>query len=199
MRLRRLRGLTCYWHQGDFVAHAYQGHAPVALHPSTAEILSAFDTWTTLAEAAESLDQLHPETVMKAAGTLLDCGLLTEERSPEAEADKRLADTWAPGHRKHPSSTTPHHGPPYVAEHASARPTEDSTRGLGAVRAARLSRGRRETPAPVLTCEPSTYHRHRGGAVHFPVSVLPTGVVPNSSPVSLSRAVPRPSTTGDSP
>lgn len=96
MRLRRLRGLTCYWHRGDFVAHAYRGHAPVALHPSTAEILSAFDTWTTPAQAAEALDHLHPETVVKAAGTLLECGLLAEEGSPEAEEDERLADTWGP-------------------------------------------------------------------------------------------------------
>lgn len=96
MRLRRLRGLTCYWHRGDFVAHAYRGHAPVALHPSTAEILSAFDTWTTRAQAAEALDHLHPETVVKAAGTLLEYGLLAEEGSPEAEEDERLADTWGP-------------------------------------------------------------------------------------------------------
>ncbi|MFI1497233.1 hypothetical protein [Streptomyces platensis] len=88
--------MTCYWHQGDFVAHAYRGHAPVALHPATAEILSAFDTWTTPAQAAEALDHLHPETVVKAAGTLLAYGLLAEEGSPEADEDERLADAWGP-------------------------------------------------------------------------------------------------------
>ncbi|MEU9118126.1 SagB/ThcOx family dehydrogenase [Streptomyces sp. NPDC048483] len=96
MRLRRLRAVTCYWHEGDFVVHAYPDRAPMALHPSAAEILGAFETWTTAAQAATALGHLTPAAVDKAVTTLVECGLLVEEGGAEADQDDRLTRAWGP-------------------------------------------------------------------------------------------------------
>ncbi|MFE1554310.1 SagB/ThcOx family dehydrogenase [Streptomyces sp. NPDC058734] len=95
MRLRRLRAMTCYWHQGSFVVHAYVRGAPVSLHPGSAEILSAFETWTSPQEAADTLDHLTSGTVEKAVHTLCDVGLLVAEGSDDARQDEHVAESWS--------------------------------------------------------------------------------------------------------
>ncbi|MFJ1578336.1 SagB/ThcOx family dehydrogenase [Streptomyces sp. NPDC088182] len=99
MRLRRPRGLSCYWHEGQFVVHPYPRGTPVALHPAAAEILSAFEEWTDPAEAARTLGHLAPETLGEAIPALHEAGLLMSEGNPQAQRDELIArhwGTWAP-------------------------------------------------------------------------------------------------------
>lgn len=95
-RLRRSRGLTCYWLDGAFVAHPHPHGTPTALHPAVAEVLTAFDTWTEPSEAAKSLDHLDPETVEEAVDALRTAGLLLAEGSPDAAQDADVAERWGP-------------------------------------------------------------------------------------------------------
>ncbi|WP_329562189.1 SagB/ThcOx family dehydrogenase [Kitasatospora sp. NBC_01266] len=96
MRLRRLRCLTCYWYDGSFVIHGYPQPGPVEIHSAAAEVLAAFDTWTTPKEAAAALDHLDQRTVDDAVAALHQLGLLCEEASPEAARDEGLAGSWGP-------------------------------------------------------------------------------------------------------
>ncbi|WP_247197339.1 SagB/ThcOx family dehydrogenase [Streptomyces sp. GESEQ-35] len=96
MRLRRARCLVCYWHEGDFIAHPYLGGSPRALPSEAAEILAAFDEWTTPEEAAKTLSSYDSDSVAEAAGTLREHALLLTERSPEAERDEEVARHWGP-------------------------------------------------------------------------------------------------------
>ncbi|MFH8750705.1 SagB/ThcOx family dehydrogenase [Streptomyces rimosus] len=95
MRLRRSRCLTCYWHQGMFVVHPYPHGTPTSLHPVAAEILSAFEDWTTPDEAAKPLDHLAPETIAEAVSALADAGALLAEDGPSAARDQDIARHWA--------------------------------------------------------------------------------------------------------
>jgi SagB-type dehydrogenase family enzyme len=94
MRLRRSRCLVCYWHEGQFVLHPYPAGAPVTVHPAAAEVLSAFEDWSGLEEAAKMLDHLAPETVEEASQTLLDAGALVVEGTREAEQDSGVHQRW---------------------------------------------------------------------------------------------------------
>jgi hypothetical protein len=87
--------MTCYWHEGSFVAHPYPGGTPVAVHPVAAEILSAFDDWLEPAKAIELLDHLTPDTVGEAVDMLTAAGLLLTEDSPAAAVDGEVAQKWA--------------------------------------------------------------------------------------------------------
>ncbi|AHH97113.1 hypothetical protein GCM10010174_66250 [Kutzneria viridogrisea] len=86
MRLRRLRGMTCYWQDGSFVVHCHPGPGPVRVRPAVVEVLAAFDTWSTVEEASEALDHLRPTSVAEAAGTLRELGLLVEQDVEEHSA-----------------------------------------------------------------------------------------------------------------
>ncbi|WP_051468077.1 SagB/ThcOx family dehydrogenase [Actinomadura oligospora] len=94
MRLRRRRCLVCYWHEGEFVAHPYPDGAPVALHPATAEVLTAFEDWTTLKQATAALDHLTEATVGEAASVLREHRLLIAEDTHEADLDAQIAHAW---------------------------------------------------------------------------------------------------------
>ncbi len=96
MRLRRSRGLVCYWHAGTFVAHAHLHGSPTELHPAAAEILAAFDDWTDPAEAAKTLDHLAAETVDAAVKALRAAGLLLAEDTDQATKDDHFAHQWGP-------------------------------------------------------------------------------------------------------
>ncbi|GCD43533.1 SagB/ThcOx family dehydrogenase [Streptomyces paromomycinus] len=95
MRLRRSRCLTSYWHQGLYVVHPYPHGTPASLHPVAAEILPAFEDWSTPDEAAKNLDHLTPETVAEAVSALVDTGALLTEDSPTAARDEDIARHWA--------------------------------------------------------------------------------------------------------
>ncbi|MGW1764638.1 SagB/ThcOx family dehydrogenase [Streptomyces sp. NPDC002073] len=94
MRLRRRRCLVCYWHEGTFVAHPYPGALAVTLPTVGAEILSAFDEWTSPERAGASLKHLDGTTVVQAVTALREHGLLLEENSAEADRDARIAHQW---------------------------------------------------------------------------------------------------------
>ncbi len=94
MRLRRSRCLMCYWNDGQFVLHPYPSGTPVTVHPVAAEILSAFEDWCGVEEAAKTLDHLTRETIDEAAQALLDAGALVAEDTPEAERDARVDRDW---------------------------------------------------------------------------------------------------------
>jgi SagB-type dehydrogenase family enzyme len=64
------------------------------VHPATAEILSAFDDWSSVDQAAKMLDHLTPETIDEAVQTLFDAGALVAEDTPEAERDARVHRDW---------------------------------------------------------------------------------------------------------
>ncbi|MCF6526477.1 SagB/ThcOx family dehydrogenase [Streptomyces sp. JJ36] len=126
-RLRRARCLTCYWHDGSFVAHPYPHGTPTALHPVAAEILSAFGDWTTPEAAAAALDHLTPDTVEEAVQALCSAGLLLAEDEADAGRDARIAGTWgvwAPegpffhyvtSDVPYPEEDAPHEPPPVTA------------------------------------------------------------------------------------
>ncbi|MFJ4836657.1 SagB/ThcOx family dehydrogenase [Streptomyces sp. NPDC088746] len=94
MRLRRSRCLTCYWHDGAFVVHPHPHGTPTALHPAAAEILAAFDDWSTPDEAAGLLDHLTPDTVEDAVEALARSGALLAHGSAAARLDERIAGQW---------------------------------------------------------------------------------------------------------
>lgn len=99
MRLRRSRCLACSWHDGLFVLHPYPHGAPTTVHPAAAEILSAFEDWTTPQEAAKTLDHLTPDTVTEAVDAFTHAGVLLAEGDPRAERDEEIArhwGTWSP-------------------------------------------------------------------------------------------------------
>jgi SagB-type dehydrogenase family enzyme len=94
MRFRRSRCLVCYWHDRQFVLHPFPVGTPVAVHPAAAEVLSAFEDWSSAEGAAKMLDHLSPETVDEAVQTLLSVGALVAEDTPEAERDSRVQRSW---------------------------------------------------------------------------------------------------------
>ncbi|MGW0782993.1 SagB/ThcOx family dehydrogenase [Streptomyces sp. NPDC002913] len=94
MRLRRTRCLTCYWHDGTFVVHPHPHGTPTALHPAAAEILAAFEDWSTPAEAAGQLDHLTRDTVEEAVGTLVRSGALLAHGGAAAHRDEEIAQRW---------------------------------------------------------------------------------------------------------
>lgn len=94
MRLRRSRCLTCYWHDGTFVVHPHPHGTPTALHPAAAEILDAFEDWSTAAEAAEQLTHLTPDTVEEAVGALVSSGALLAHGGTAAHRDEEIAGRW---------------------------------------------------------------------------------------------------------
>lgn len=96
MRLRRRRGLMCYWHDGAFVAHGYPRLAPIELHPVAGQILTAFDEYVEFDKAMENLDGFDRESVEQAVAVLCDNGLLLQEGSAEADEDDRIARQWGP-------------------------------------------------------------------------------------------------------
>lgn len=94
MRLRRSRCLMCYWYEGEFVLHPYSAGSVVTVHPAAAEVLSAFEDWSSAEQAAEMLNHLTPETVDEAVQTLLKAGALLAEGTSEAEHDARIHRQW---------------------------------------------------------------------------------------------------------
>jgi SagB-type dehydrogenase family enzyme len=98
MRFRRSRCLMCYWYDGRFVLHPYPAGTPVTVHPASAEILSAFEDWSSVEQAAKTLDHLTPDTIDEAAQSLLGAGALVAEDSPEAERDARVHRDWSSWH-----------------------------------------------------------------------------------------------------
>ncbi|MEU5658219.1 SagB/ThcOx family dehydrogenase [Streptomyces sp. NPDC047737] len=94
MRLRRSRCLTCYWHDGAFVVHPHPHGTPTALHPAAAEVLTAFEDWSTAAEAAEELGHLTRDTVEEAVETLSRSGALLEQGGAAAHRDEEIAGRW---------------------------------------------------------------------------------------------------------
>ncbi|MEV8228076.1 SagB/ThcOx family dehydrogenase [Streptomyces sp. NPDC079167] len=94
MRLRRSRCLTCYWHDSAFVVHPHPHGTPTALHPAAAEILAAFEEWSTPDEAAGHLDHLTPDTVEDAVEALVRSGALLAHGSAAAQLDERIAGQW---------------------------------------------------------------------------------------------------------
>ncbi|MFH9618694.1 SagB/ThcOx family dehydrogenase [Streptomyces pratensis] len=94
MRLRRSRCLTCYWHDNAFVVHPHPHGTPTALHPAAAEILAAFEDWSTPGEAAGRLGHLTPDTVQEAVTTLVRSGALLARGSEAARRDEQIAGLW---------------------------------------------------------------------------------------------------------
>ncbi|MFJ8750881.1 SagB/ThcOx family dehydrogenase [Streptomyces sp. NPDC102441] len=94
MRLRRSRCLTCYWHDSAFVVHPHPHGTPTALHPAAAEILAAFEDWSTPGEAAGHLGHLTPDTVEEAVTALVRSGALLAQGSAAADRDERIAAQW---------------------------------------------------------------------------------------------------------
>ncbi|MFJ8886385.1 SagB/ThcOx family dehydrogenase [Streptomyces sp. NPDC102402] len=94
MRLRRSRCLTCYWHDGAFVVHPHPHGTPTALHPAAAEILAAFEDWSTPGEVAGLLGHLTPDTVEEAVTALAGSGALLTSGSEAAHRDERIATQW---------------------------------------------------------------------------------------------------------
>jgi len=94
LRLRRSRCLTCYWHDSTFVVHPHPHGTPTALHPAAAEILAAFEEWSTPDEAAEHLGHLTPDTVEEAVRTLVRSGALLARGSAAAQRDEEIAGQW---------------------------------------------------------------------------------------------------------
>ncbi|MET7646523.1 SagB/ThcOx family dehydrogenase [Streptomyces sp. NPDC005426] len=94
MRLRRSRCLTCYWHEGAFVVHPHPHGTSMELHPAAAEILTAFDEWSTPDEAAGRLGHLTPDTIEEAVAALVDAGALLAQGSTAARRDELIAGQW---------------------------------------------------------------------------------------------------------
>ncbi|WP_326663514.1 SagB/ThcOx family dehydrogenase [Streptomyces sp. NBC_00385] len=94
MRLRRSRCLTCYWHDGEFVVHPHPHGTSLALHPAAAEILTAFEDWSTPENAAGRLGHLTRDTVDEAVATLTGAGALLAQGSPAAHRDEEIAGQW---------------------------------------------------------------------------------------------------------
>ncbi|MEU5876480.1 SagB/ThcOx family dehydrogenase [Spirillospora sp. NPDC047279] len=84
----------CYWNDGRFVLHPYPSGTPVTVHPVAAEILSAFEDWSGVEQAAKTLDHLTRETIDEAARALLDAGALVAEDTPQARRDARVHQDW---------------------------------------------------------------------------------------------------------
>ncbi|MBA8825130.1 SagB-type dehydrogenase family enzyme [Saccharopolyspora lacisalsi] len=130
MRLRRSRGLVCYWHAGSFIAHAYPHGAPTALHPAATEVLSAFGDWTDPAEVNKALEHLTAETVDEAVEALREAGLLLAEDTEQASRDDRFARQWGPWD---PEASFFHYATqdvPYPDEEAQAQETEQESPAL---------------------------------------------------------------------
>lgn len=96
MRLRRSRGLTCYWRRGVLIAHPYPHGTPTALPPAAARILDVFEEFTDVAEAVKALAPLEPGEVHEAVRALRAAGLLLAEDTEEAERDEHIARQWGP-------------------------------------------------------------------------------------------------------
>ncbi|MEV0151650.1 MULTISPECIES: SagB/ThcOx family dehydrogenase [unclassified Nonomuraea] len=94
MRLRRRRCLVCYWHEAAFIAHPYPGGSAVSLPATAAQILTAFEHWTTPGQVAAALGHLNGATLSQAITALREHSLLLEEGSAEADTDDRLAHQW---------------------------------------------------------------------------------------------------------
>ncbi|MFC4912909.1 SagB/ThcOx family dehydrogenase [Actinomadura gamaensis] len=77
------------------MAHPYPDGAAVALHPCTAEVLTAFEDWSTLPQATAGLEHLTEQTVGEAVAVLRQHGLLLAEDTPEADRDAQIAHYWA--------------------------------------------------------------------------------------------------------
>ncbi|MFS0692111.1 SagB family peptide dehydrogenase [Streptomyces nitrosporeus] len=119
MRLRRSRCLTCYWHDGAFVVHPHPHGMPTALHPAAAEVLAAFEDWTTPGEAVDLLGHLAPETAEEAVTALVRCGALLLHGSEEALDDERAARRWGSWM---PEASFFHHATQGVYDPAPATP-----------------------------------------------------------------------------
>ncbi|MEV0622315.1 SagB/ThcOx family dehydrogenase [Nonomuraea sp. NPDC050404] len=96
MRLRRARCLVCYWHDDEFVVHPYLRPDPIELPVEAAELLAAFDQWTTVEDAATALPAYDLDSVIEGVATLREHHLLLTEGSPQAERDEDVARHWAP-------------------------------------------------------------------------------------------------------
>ncbi|MFJ6853155.1 SagB/ThcOx family dehydrogenase [Streptomyces sp. NPDC091271] len=149
MRLRRSRCLTCYWHDGAFVVHPHPHGTPTALHPAAAEILAAFEDWSTPDEAAGHLGHLTPDTVEDAVETLVRSGALLAHGSAAAQLDERIAVQWGAWMPEasffHYATQDVYDSPQAVAPSGEAR--EPATAGpvRGPVR---------ESPPPLFTGHP---------------------------------------------
>ncbi|PSK97776.1 SagB-type dehydrogenase family enzyme [Murinocardiopsis flavida] len=93
MRLRRARTTACFWRDGRFAVTNYLTGDTVRIDPAAAAVLTAFDGWTTVEDAAERLGH-DPADLAKTADALCECALLFTEDDPRAAADDAVAEQW---------------------------------------------------------------------------------------------------------
>ena len=94
LRIRRSPFLVMHFHRGRLLVENYVIQRTFHANPSTCELLSAFDRWTTLSAVTSKMREYSRESIHDSVRNLLHYGLLISKGSNQDFLERRFGKEW---------------------------------------------------------------------------------------------------------